>query len=121
MHSKVVHIMPLGRGFALITPVGDHMPVDPGWGVGGLPGVPVDPGWGVGHPGGHPDQGLPEPPTIPGVPDNTLPTNPPPAVPPGMALVMVRTPDGKWKWAAVPMPSVPTPLPEPPPTAAPKA
>ena len=75
-------------------------------------------------PPGMPDNTLP---TIPGVPDNTLPETPPPTPPTGQYLIMVRTPDGKWRWAFVP--TLPTPLPEPtptppiamPPTAQPKA
>jgi hypothetical protein len=82
---------------------------------------PVDPGYGKpvrpGH-GHRPDNSLP---AIPGVPDNTLPTTPPPTPPAGMVVIMIRTADGKWHWAVIPAPSLPTPLPEPPPVATPKA
>jgi len=65
--------------------------------------IPAAPDQGLPGGGEHPDQG------IPGVPDNTLPTTPPPTLPAGMYLIMVRTPDGKWKWAAVPQQIPPLP------------
>lgn len=77
---------------------------------------PVDPGWGVDE-GAQPGQGLPG--GNPNFPDNSLPTTPPPSVPPGSYLVLVRSPAGKWQYAVVQSP--PTTLPEPPPTAQPKA
>ena len=85
------------------------------------PGFPVDPGWGVGE-GGTPDQGLPENPYIP---DNSLPTTPPPTVPTGSYLVLVRNPAGQWQYAVV-QGTPPTPTPTPPmapggPTAQPKS
>jgi hypothetical protein len=104
---------PSWPGFPSTGPVFPGKPVDPGFGI--PPGMvwwPVDPGFGKPvrpHPG-HPDHGLPEPPTIPGVPDNTLPTTPPPTIPPNMILVIVRSPDGKWTWATVSAGTPPTPV-----------
>ena len=98
-------------------PVWPGKPVDPGYGI--RPGRvwwPVDPDYGIPERPARPDNSLP---TIPGVPDNSLPVTPPPTVPAGKWLIMVRTPDGKWHWALVD--SMPTPLPEPPPTAQPKS
>jgi len=62
-------------------------------------------------------QGLPD--GGAGIPDNSLPDYPPPTPPEGMVVVLVRTPDGKWKYAAMPTAGVPAPLPEP--TPEPKA
>lgn len=89
MDAKLVHITSVGGDVYVIRPF--HLPASPG-------------------------QGLPEPPAIPGVPDNTLPTTPPPQVAPGQTLVIVRTADGKWHWATVASPPVvlPEPMPTPP-------
>jgi hypothetical protein len=117
---KLVHINKVGGDLYVVREA--HLPVDPGFGVGG----------------GHPDQGLPGSPAhpdhdlphLPGIPDNSLPTRPPGPVMPGMVLVLARAPDGKWHWAAIPANVPVQPLPEPPPampgqglppTAAPKA
>jgi hypothetical protein len=106
----LVYIHQLGGNFATITPVGA---VDPGFGVGGMP-----------HPGhglpGMPHPGHALPPHLPGVPDNTLPTTPPPHPTPGTVVVLARDTAGVWHWAAIPANVMPTPLPVPPPTAAPK-
>ena len=108
----IYFIRHLGANFAIIEPVGA---VDPGF---GHPGGGVDPDYGVGvrpHPGhglpggGHIDNALPG---APGSPGNELPANPPPVVPPGTVLVLVRTADGKWHYASSAAP--PTVLPEPP-------
>jgi len=109
MLARIHH---LGGSLVFIQPVN---PLDPGFGNGA---GPVDPGYGGGHPGmPHPGHELPH---LPGIPDNSLPTNPPPMVPAGSTLVLARTPDGKWHWATVPATTIPMPLPVPPPTAAPK-
>lgn len=110
---KVAFIKPLGGGLYLIAPVSaghpDHelpgLPPE----VGGGPVVPP----GTWPPPGHPDHDLP---TIPGVPDNSLPTTPPPTVPPGTYLVIGKGQDGKWKWATVTTPPMvlPEPMPTPP-------
>jgi hypothetical protein len=83
----------------------------------------VDPGYG--RPGGihRPDQGLPggghisnRPPGSgsPGIPDNELPSTPPPQLLPGYTLVMVRDQSGKWEYAAIaPGSPPPRPLPSP--------
>jgi len=133
---KLVYLHPMGGNLYMMS---DVSAVDPGFGVGmpdhpdqGLPGRPVHPDNSLPErrprpdqslPGyGHPDQGLPGHGGIPGVPDNSLPTTPPPQVAPGMALIIVRSSDGKWRWASLPAATVPTPLPVPPPgTAQPKA
>jgi hypothetical protein len=92
-------------------------PTDPGFGQGG--GHPDQ-----GLPGhGHPDQGLPgsgghpgnRPPGSghPAFPDHTLPGGPPPHVPPGTTLILVRDPAGVWHYAAIqPGQPVPPPLPD---------
>lgn len=103
--------LPNWPGYPTTGPVWPGRPVDPGFGV-KLPAFwwPVDPGYGIpAKPPLHPDQELP---AIPGVPDNTLPSTPPPTVPAGMILVIVRGPDGNWGWGTVT--SMPTPLPVPP-------
>jgi hypothetical protein len=101
--------------------------LDPGYGRpgGGHPdqGLP-----GYGHPDqglpgyGHPDQGLPggghisnrPPGSVGGIPDNSLPSQPPPQVKPGYVLVLARGQDGKWHYAALaPGSAPPKPLPEP--------
>ena len=121
---------------AKITPVGEsglyHVhfldATDPGFGRPGgghpdqgLPGRPPHVGGGpIYHPG-HPDHGLPRQPGHPshpiaggGIPDNTLPSVPPPTLMPGYTLVLVRGPDGKWKYASVkPGVAPPIVLPEP--------
>jgi len=105
----LVYIHQLGGNFATITPVSS---VDPGFGMG----PPLHPSQGLPvH--GHPDQGLPH---LPGIPGNSLPTTPPPHVPVGMTVVLVRDPLGVWHWATIPSNVTPSPLPVPPPTAAPK-
>ncbi len=96
----------------------------PGSGGGGHPDQGL-PGHGH-HPdqdlpsGGRPDQGLPggghvgnRPPGTEhpgnrppgsgsgGIPDHDLPDRPPPQVAPGQTLVLVRSPDGKWKYATI--------------------
>jgi hypothetical protein len=77
-------------------------------GGGGHPSHPI-----AGRPGGgRPDQGLPG--GGGGIPDNSLPSAPPPTLLPGYTLVMVRGPDGKWKYAAVkPGVAPPIVLPDP--------
>jgi hypothetical protein len=93
-------------------------PVDPGYGI---------PGGGWGHhpdhglPGGgwgHPDQGLPG---GGGHPDQGLPDTPPPSVPAGMVLVLVRSAEGKWYYAMVPQGTTKPVPPVSPPEAQPKA
>jgi hypothetical protein len=80
----------------------------------GLPGGghhPVDPGYG--RPGGGPHPGNRPPGSGGGgIPDNELPSQPPPQVAPGMTLVLVRH-DGKWVYAAI-APGSPPPRPLPP-------
>jgi hypothetical protein len=90
----------------------------------------VDPGYGGGRPGGgdpgydlpswaRPDQGLPghghpgnrPPGSGGGIPDNELPTTPPPQVAAGKTLILVRK-DGKWKYAAIDEGTTPEQLPE---------
>ena len=80
----------------------------------GLPGEGgVDPGYGVPAPRPRPGHDLPGQ-GRPGIPDNELPSTPPPTLLPGYTLVMVRGPDGKWKYAAInPGTPPPRPLPEP--------
>jgi hypothetical protein len=125
---------------AYITPAGEHGlyiihevqgRTDPGFGQGrpglrpdhdlpgyghpdhSLPGRPVHPDQGLPGMGARPDQGLPG--GRPGIPNNDLPSNPPPQVAPGQTLVLVRSHDGKWHYAALPAAyPVPTPLPTPP-------
>jgi hypothetical protein len=100
----------LGGNLAFIQPVN---PMDPGFGAGA---GPVDPGYGHGvHP--HPGHELPH---LPGIPDHSLPTTPPPHVAAGMVVVLARDPMGVWHWATIPTSVTPLPLPVPPPTAAPK-
>jgi hypothetical protein len=86
----------------------------------GLPGSPGHPDQGLpgGRPPhvsggwpGHPDQGLPGGGS--GIPDNSLPSTPPPTLLPGYTLVMVRGPAGKWEYAFI-APSDPPPKPLPP-------
>ena len=103
---------------------------DPGFGVGGLPhpdhglpgGMPHPGGGPIFHPG-HPDHGLPSQPGHPGnrppgsghpgFPDNTLPPGPPPHLPAGTTLILVRDPAGVWHYAAIqPGQPVPPPLPD---------
>jgi collagen type IV alpha len=114
---------------------------DPGFGHGGgehpshgLPGGPGHVSPPIFHPGhpdhglpsspGHPDQGLPgRPPHVGGrppgsggggIPDNSLPSTPPPTLMPGWTLALVRSPDGKWHYASLaPSSPPPKPLPEP--------
>jgi hypothetical protein len=128
----------VGDGLVLLTPInaehpdhglpggGEHPDQGlPGGVGGGRPSHPisgrwpgrVDPGYGVG---------------VGGIPDNSLPSTPPPTLMPGWTLLLVRGPDGKWKYATLaPSSPPPRPLPEPippggapdqglPPTAAPK-
>lgn len=79
--------------------------VDPAWGIAG-PGV--DPGYGIGmHP--HPGHGLP---ANPAFPDHSLPPGPPPHVPPGNVVVLVRDPAGVWHYAMMPAASAPPPMPD---------
>jgi hypothetical protein len=103
---------------------------DPGYGHGGgfhpdagLPGMPGHVSPPIFHPG-HPDHGLPSVPGHPsnrppgsgsgGIPDNTLPTVPPPTLLPGWTLALVRSADGKWHYASLaPGSAPPRPLPEP--------
>ena len=115
----VYFIRHLGANFAIIEPIGA---VDPGFGVGG---GGVDPGYGHGgvRPD-RPDQSLPghRPPHIdnalpgaPGSPGNELPAGPPPHVPAGTVLVLVRDQAGVWHYATTaPGTPPPTTLPEPP-------
>jgi hypothetical protein len=89
-----------------------------------LPADGVDPGFGQDG-GERPDQGLPggRPPHVGnrppgsgpgGIPDNSLPSHPPPTVLPGWTLAMVRSPDGKWHYATLaPGSAPPKPIPEP--------
>jgi hypothetical protein len=84
-----------------------HLPSVPeGWPI-----IPARP-WPPMHPD-RPDHGLPG--SGSGIPDNSLPTTPPPTnLPAGHTLVLVRTADGKWHYAAIePGQPVPAPLPEP--------
>jgi hypothetical protein len=93
----------------------------------------VDPGYGRpggGHPDnslpghGHPDNSLPgyghpgnRPPGSgrPNFPDNSLPSGPPPHVPDGTVVVLVKDPAGVWHYASLPPGTpAPTPLPEQP-------
>lgn len=124
---------------AKITPAGEsglyHVHwldgrTDPGFGAGGLPhpdhglpgGTPHPGGGPIYHPG-HPDHGLPSHPAHPGnrppgsggggIPDNSLPSTPPPHVPPGTTLVLVRDPAGVWHYATLPA-GTPAPTPVPP-------
>jgi hypothetical protein len=77
----------------------------------GLPGGgPVDPGYG--RPGGGPRPGH-DLPHLPGIPDHDLPTTPPPHVPAGVVLVLVRDVSGVWHWATLP-PGSPPPIVAPP-------
>ena len=95
--------LPGGPGHA-----GNRLPWAPGHPDQGLPGQPGHPGQGLPPVHGHPDQGLPGS----GLPDNTLPSTPPPTLMPGWTLAMVRTPDGKWHYASL-APSSPPPRPLP--------
>jgi hypothetical protein len=106
----LAYLHQLGGNIVMIHPISG---VDPGYGIpGGMP----HPGTGLpGMP--HPGHGLPH---LPGIPDNSLPTTPPPHPPSNTILVLARDPAGVWHWATVPATTVPTPLPVPPPTAAPK-
>jgi hypothetical protein len=91
---------------------------DPGFGHG--PGAGTDPGYGRPEWGDHPNQGLPggghisnRPPLNPNFPSNSLPSGPPPHLPPGTTLVLVRDPAGVWHYAAIqPGQPVPPPLPD---------
>jgi hypothetical protein len=77
----------------------------------GLPSQPGRPVIGGGRPG---DPGFGQRPEHPAIPDNELPSAPPPTLLPGYTLVMVRGPGGKWKYAAVkPGVAPPIVLPEP--------
>lgn len=100
---------------------------DPGYGQGGgfrpdneLPGGGHISNRPPGSWEGRPDNSLPNHPHFP---NNSLPSGPPPHVPAGATLVLVRDPAGVWHYAAIqPGQPVPPPLPgQPlPPTAAPK-
>src|SRR4029077_14112654 len=97
---KLVSITPVAGNLYLVAEVSR---VDPGFGVGGG----TDPDYGVGHPRPpRPDHELPH---LPGLPDNTLPSGPPPHVPAGVILVLVRTAEGLWKWATL-APGSPPPV-----------
>jgi hypothetical protein len=104
--SKLYAFQVVGDGLVLLNEVGGEHPSH------GLPGFP--PHVGNRPPGswpGHPDQGLPGGGS--GIPDNTLPSVPPPQLLPGYTLAMVRTADMKWHYAAI-APGTPVqPLPEP--------
>jgi hypothetical protein len=124
--SNLYYVQPVGPHLVMLTPVAGHpdqglpggeRPVDPGFGWGGgerpghlpaYPGMPVDPGfgWGGGGRPSHPIAGGG------GLPDNTLPSTPPPQVLPGWTLVMVRSADMKWHYATI-APSSPPPRPTP--------
>ena len=99
----VVFFRHLGGNFAYIHAVDT---VDPGFG-GGI-GVGVDPGFGIGE-GAHPGHGLPHPPHFP---SNSLPPGPPPHVPPGNVVVLVRDPAGVWHYAMMPANAAPPPMPD---------
>ena len=100
----------VGPGLVFLHPFGA---VDPGFGVPGF--GPVDPGFGVGlppHVGGGPAR-------PPHFPDHSLPPGPPPHVPNGTVVVLVRDPAGVWHYATMPEAAAPKPIPMPP-TPAPK-
>jgi len=136
--SKLYAYQMVGDGLVLLTPLGGEHP-DQGLPGGRPPHVGGGPIFHPGHPDhglpsepGHPDQGLPGRPGRPAIPDNSLPSVPPPTLLPGFTLVLVRGPDGKWHYASVkPGVAPPIVLPEPlppggapdqglPPTAQPK-
>jgi hypothetical protein len=113
--SNLYYVQPVGPNLVLLTPLSGHPDQGlPGGGEypdqglpggggrpshpisGRWPGRPVDPGFGVGA----------------GIPDNTLPSTPPPQVMPGWTLVLVRGPDMKWHYATI-APSSPPPRPTP--------
>ncbi len=116
----LVYIKHVGKNLAYVMPLDA---VDPGFGVPGLGGG-VDPDYGI-DTGHHPDHGLPggRPPHVGnrppgsgggGIPDNSLPSTPPPTLLPGYTLVLLRGPDGKWKYATLaPGSAPPKPIPEP--------
>jgi len=92
--------------------------VDPGFGHGGAPhpdhGLP---GSGA-HPGNRPPGSGAHPGNRPpgsggGIPDNELPSEPPPHVPAGTTLVLVRDPAGVWHYATLDA-NTPPPKPLPP-------
>ena len=124
---------------ATIHPMGDgsvyhihflDQRTDPGYGRPGgghpdhdLPGRPPHVGGGpIFHPG-HPDHGLPSQPGHPGnrppgsgnpvFPDNSLPSYPPPHVPAGATLVLVRDQSGKSGTTPRCQPGSPPPRPRP--------
>ena len=81
---KLVHINKVGGDLYVVREA--HLPTDPGYG-GGLPANPE-------------------------FPDNSLPAGPPPHVPQGNVVVLVRDPAGVWHYAMMPAASVPPPLPD---------
>jgi hypothetical protein len=107
------YVQPVGPHLVMLSPVGGGHPDQ---GLPGPDGRPVHlPSWGGGEHiwGG----GVPGRPSHPiagggGLPDNTLPSTPPPQVLPGWTLVMVRGPDMKWHYATI-APSSPPPRPTP--------
>ena len=114
--SQLYYVQQVGPNLVMLAPIGGMgpdnslpgggMPVDPGFGHGGLrPGHL--PSYGGGPSAGHlPSHGSG------GIPDNSLPSTPPPVVMPGWTLVLVRTASGKWQYATI-APSSPPPRPTP--------
>ena len=97
---KLVHVSHVSGDLYVLRPF--HA-TDPGYGQGGVP----HPGHEL--PGGHP-----------AFPDNSLPSHPPPHVPEGTVVVLVKDPAGVWHYASLP-PGTPVPTPLPEPTPEPKA
>jgi hypothetical protein len=118
--SNLYYVQQVGPNLVMLTPLGaghpdQGLPGEPGR-PGHLPAWPerpVDPGFG--WPGGGRPGHLPSYPGMgggSGIPDNTLPSTPPPQVMPGWTLVLVRGPDMKWHYATI-APSSPPPRPTP--------
>lgn len=97
-----IHFLDRGSDPGFDRPEGGHpgqglppMHGHPDQGLPGQPGHIANRPPGTEHPGGRPPQhGA-------GIPDNELPSTPPPTVAPGCTLVMVRGPQGRWEYAAI--------------------